>query len=484
MSAVDAALDAGRAHHIQGDLADAEAVYDEVLAQSPKHPYATYLKGLVLHQRRQHGDALPLLREAATALPDNEEVASNLGNVLRAVGQHTEALAAFDRSITLQPDFAGAHSNRGLVLRQLGRLDEAADAYRAALTLAPNLASALNGLSRCGTGRMTAGDVALLQSQLTGGHLKGQALADGAYALGKYFDEHEDYDQAMAAYRRANSVKRGRFDAIAYAARLRSIIKAPLPIPPKAPATSSNPSPIFICGLPRSGTSLVEQILASHPLVQGAGETNAVEASLSSHADNLGLTLENPASATAFMDNPPPSLTGDVHAALEQRLIGAIETSYICEKSPFNTLYLGPILQAQPDVKIVICERDARDNGLSIYFTDFSNARPFATDMRWIGQLMSAHQTLTNHWRDVLANRVVFVRYEDLIAQPEGGIKRLLASLNLPWDQQCLRFFETERAVMTPSDWQVRQPIFSASVGRWKHYVPWIAPLLDGLGRP
>lgn len=468
-------LAGGRRAHEQGNLDAAEAVYDDVLASNPADAVAGYLKGLVLHNRKRSDEAISYLEPAAEQLPDIAEVWSNLGNALRAVHRHEDALDAMNKATDVDPSFAGAHCNKGMVLRQLGRLDDAAAAYRAALAAEPGHPTALNGLSRTGRSRLTETDVDVLRAAITGGRLKGQGLVDAAYSLGKHFDDMGDFEQAFRMFRRANSVKRGRYDARPFAAEASAFEALDETVPPRA---NDTPKPVFIFGMPRSGTTLVEQILAAHPDTAALGETNAVERWVTRTLRDLGHDIPGgswPATAVeTAMD--------DLATAVRATWPADAAARFIVDKSLFNDRFVMPILRAFPDARLIACRRDPRDVGLSIYFTDLSAARPFATELRWIGEAQAVFNRRLRHWRSVLGERLIEVVYEDLIADPDDGIRTLIDRVGLPWDDRCLRFFDHQRAVTTPSDWQVRQPIFSRSVGRWRHYEPWIGPLLDGLG--
>jgi tetratricopeptide (TPR) repeat protein len=469
-------LAGARAAHERGDVAAAEAVYDRVLADHPDDPAAVYLKGLALHHRKHSAAAVPYLRRGAEGLGDVAEAWSNLGNALRATHRHDEALAALEHATAVDPGFAGAFCNMGMVLRQLGRLEAAADAYRAALTVEPGHPTALNGLSRTGRSRLTDADVDVLRRAVGGGRLKGQALADAAYSLGKHFDDRGDFDQAFRMFRKANSVKRGRFDRAPFAAEVDAIEAAPPPTVSDAPP-SPGTRPVFVFGMPRSGTTLVEQILAAHPDVSALGETNAVEQWMTRSLTDAGHAVPGGAwpAAAAAMD--VSGLSGAVRAAWPDAPPAAV-----VDKSLFTDRFIEPLLRAEPDAVLIACRRDPRDVGLSIYFTDLSANRPFATELRWIGELQALYARRLRHWRRVLGDHLIEVAYEDLIDDPDPQIRRLIERAGLPWDDRCLRFHDFERAVTTPSDWQVRQPIFRRSMGRWRNYEAWLGPLLDGLG--
>ena len=484
-TAIDRKLEAARRLHEAGRLTEAEAVYDEILAKNAHHQRASYLKGIIHLGRRRLGEAHAALLKATVAFPDDSEVWNNLANCLRAMGRHDAAVEAYDKAIILDPMFAGVYANRARTLRQLGRLDEAEQGFRQALSLNSGMTLAYNGLSRCGASRLTNSDVESLENLLSSGQLRGDSLAEAAYALGKHFDETGDYDRAFKMYRRGNSVKRGAFDDQPLIDELVAIQEL-YDQPDRLPKTKSSehgqkrdqPFPIFICGMPRTGTTLVEQILSAHPGVTAHGETNLVEKWVFDTMKSENCSVPGVEWPKRLQKPELPELAGIIRN-IPKMTLETPEFAFV-DKSLFNDRFIAPILAATPDARFVVCHRDYRDASLSIYFTDFTKARPFATDLRWITKVYDVHARRIDHWRKIMGDALIEVTYETLVREPEPEIRRLLGALDLPWADTCLQSHDSARAVTTPSDWQVRRPINRDSLQRWKNYEPWLGDIFSG----
>ena len=227
--------------------------------------------------------------------------------------------------------------------------------------------------------------------------------------------------------------------------------------------------PVFIVGMPRSGTTLVEQIAASHPAVFGAGERDDIGALAGAQFPG----------GTADLDAVAAGTLARTHLERMRDLAG--EALRITDKTPVNFLYLGLIALLFPRARIVHCRREARDVCLSCYFQNFVAGLPWATDLADLGRYHRAYRRIMDHWHQVLPLTILDVDYQDLVAAPEEGSRRIVDFLGLPWDDACLDFHRSRRTVRSAANWQVRRPIYATSVGRWKAYEPWLGPLLDAL---
>ena len=320
-------------------------------------------------------------------------------------------------------------------------------------------------------------------------------------ALGKIHDDRGEWETAFAHYERANrplatAATRQVDESLALMARLAAVFDADWF--EERPARA-DPTPVFIVGMPRSGTSLVEQCLAAHPAVHGAGELSAV----------LRLTTE--ATARAGLQSDPlrtdvASMNGAARAgvnasypecvrALDEAQIAALGAWYldhvralgpgaarVTDKLPGNYLHLGFIATILPGAKIVHCRRDPLDNAISLYFTDFLVGHEYSNDLHAIGRLIRGMRVLMAHWEAVLDERILTLDYEALVADPERHTRAMVAHVGLPWDDACLRPHEVTRTVRTASTWQVRQPVYRRSAGRAQAYERFLDPLRKGLG--
>lgn len=460
--------------------AEALRVLDALLAFAPTQARAMAAKALTLKDLDRLEEAMDWANRALVAAPDAPESHNAIGQVFQAMGQLEPALAAYDRAAARPgPAQMDAIANRGSLLMEFGRQDEARSAMEAAARAFPDSPGILLGQTELR--RFEPGDplIARMQALLA---REGISLADRAtlhFGLGKMLLDAGDPDAAFGHYQEANRLKRStyEFDVEASArwmAAISEVFSAEL-LEAKAGSGVRSELPVFVVGMPRSGTTLVEQIIASHPLAMGAGELKRLHAL----AEEVG---DFPASAA--------DLTGARLQALGQGYLDYIAPlakgrARVADKMPSNFLYCGLARLALPQARIVHCRRDPADTCLSCYTKLFVGEQAFAYDQRELGRYHRAYQALMAHWRAVLpASHFLEVDYEAMVADLEGQTRRLLDFLGLAWDEACLRFFETQRPVRTASVNQVRQPLYSTSVGRWRAHAVHLQPLLEALEIP
>jgi len=469
--------------HRSGKLSQAENIYKTVLAQHPNHPKCLHLLGLVAHQRGNSEKAVELIRRSLAGDSKDAEAHNNLGNALRRLGHVEEAVASFRAAIRLAPEFAGAHSNLGLTLRQLGDFSGAAIQFREALKISPNLAEAWSGLAR--TGRLTFDEDEARRAEdvLTQGKLNRSDARHLHYALGKHYDDSGRWEQAFSHFEQANNLRDAPASADA-ATRLSSAMmelydcNALLQLPKISPAPN-DPVPIFVFGMPRSGTTLVEQILASHPDVDAGGELNIIETVVSRlWPEARKGVAPNPedVSRDALME-----MRRSFFECFPSEQAISTEPRCVTDKSVFNFFYFPIIKCAFPNARFVHCTRTPLDTCLSIYFTDFKQDRAFTTDLETIGLFHNAYRRLVAHWEQQFPGVIHTFNYESVLQDQEAETRELLSAIGLTWDEGCLSFFETRRQVATPSDWQVRLPVFSTSLGRWRNYENHLSTLIATL---
>jgi tetratricopeptide (TPR) repeat protein len=458
---------------------EAQRRLDALLAFAPNHPGGLAGRARILKHFDRPEEALAAASAAALAAPHAGNVHNALGEVQQAMGRFDDALASFEKAAGLPGlERETARVNQAALLVETGRSGEAAALIERILEANPRCASAWS--NRADLKKFAAGDpdIAAMEALL------GPAGADNFkdrialhFALGKAYLDHGNSAQAFRHFGEGNRLKRGTFafDIDATRQWTGNIARTftPALLKSLAGAGSRSDMPIFVLGMPRSGTTLVEQILASHPQIHGAGELRAMQGIV----DGLG---DYP---TAAMRLAPADLArlGDAYLARVRPL--ARGRAHVVDKMPANFLKAGLIHLMLPDARIVHCRRDPVDTCLSCYTKLFSGDQMFAYDLRELGLFHRAYQALMAHWREVLPqDRFIEVDYEAVVEDLEGEARRLVAFLGLPWDDACLDFHKTERPVRTASVNQVRQPIYRTSAGRWKAHAAHLEPLLSALG--
>ena len=506
----------------QGKLDEALEHYRRALQASPDYAEAHNNLGNALLHLDRFDEAITHLRKAVALKPDFAAAHNALGNALLAKGDprihQAEAERAFRAAIQHAPESADSHFYLGCCLRVQGRVEDALESFRTAEQLRPGYPDAIAGQASLfeHTGDFDQG-MALIQPHIDQGTVNLQiALAYGALArhfdrreeaiallerhleepdsliqsrmqahflLGKLYDELKDRERSFTHYRRANDLDPNRFDRARNEQQFRNIISSFPADRQRVRPRASNKSrlPVFIVGMPRSGTSLVEQILASHPDVHGAGELE----------DMHKLTLELPKLLDSALHFPlcmdqvnRKTLDTLAKKHLDRLSSMAPRALRVTDKMPHNFQGLGLIELLFPGAQIIHCVRNPVDTCLSIYFQHFNADHAYANDLEELGHYHREYQRLMQHWRDTLTLPMLEIRYEDLVDDVETHSRRMIEFCGLKWNEACLEFHASKRLVKTPSYDQVRRPIYRKSVERWRQYEQHLAPLLEALGIP
>jgi tetratricopeptide (TPR) repeat protein len=504
--------------HDEGRLDEAVAACQRAIRLKPDFAEAYYNLAIAVAAQKKFVHAAAAYRKAIEIRPEYAEAHSALGTALRASGKLDEAIAAYQRAITLKPDYAEAHCNLGRALHDQGKSREAIDALRHGLLLDGSSAEAHNslGLVLRAVGNLSEGRTAveeairlapsstkyrrhlseMIRFRNGDSHLKdlerlldeADALALGErtdlhFALGKAYDDLDRHAEAAQQWLQGNALKRreATYDAAAVDAvfeRIRNVFARDW-LEIRQGAGHPSAAPVFIIGMPRSGTTLVEQILASHPQVFGGGE-------MKYFGDAIGQTEE--ARNTHYPD-VASTMTGSDFADLGNRYLaeslrlarpGAL---HVTDKMPSNFLFAGLIHLSLPNAPIIHTVRDPVDTCLSCFSKLFTGELNYTYDLAELGCYYRQYQLLMTHWKRVLpAGRILDVCYEELVEDVEGQARRIVAHCGLDWDTRCLSFQDNDRPVRTASATQVRQPVYQSSVGRWRPYRTFLAPLLQELG--
>jgi Flp pilus assembly protein TadD len=513
-----ATLNSALQRHHAGQVGEAEALYRKVLTKDPANFAALYNLGVICVKTKRGAEAVQLLRLAASMNPSSAEVhnglgaaleleqrldeavvhyekavriepaipqlLNNLGNALIAVHRPHDAVKSLEQAIGIAPELARAHNNLGRALQELGRLPEARRAFEQAVALDPRQA----GYYRClgDVKRLTTDDphlVALEMLARDAAGLEPDAQIELHFALGKACADIGDHERSFDHFVEANRLKRSQITyneagTLRWIERVNAVFTADL-IREKGGAGDPSDVPVFIVGMPRSGTTLIEQILASHPKVFGAGELLDFDQALVRLGGSSGLGPGFPESLRAITEDQLRALGADYLAAARKR---APNAQRITDKLPANFLLVPIIHLAFPNARIIHAMRDPIDTCMSCFSRIFAGYLPYAYDLRELGRYYRAYSATMRHWREILPpGKMLDVRYEEVVADLETSARRIVAFCGLEWDDACLDFHRTERVVSTASAVQVRQPIYKSAVGRARPYTHRIQPLLDAL---
>jgi len=429
-----------------------------------------------LAEMQQFDDAAIALDRAIALAPDSASTHEARGVILSRSGHGAQAVDCFRRAVEIAPESVSGWINLGQAFRQIGQFTEVAGCIRQILALRPGAPQAYTLMASAGAAADPA-DLARLTAFLDDPHSPIRDRAKLGFVVGKMLDDSGRFDEAFSQYARANSLvlrmhhaAGERYDGDLFARRVDDAIARFTRTYFDRSRDWGEPSelPVFVVGMPRSGTSLVEQIAASHPDVHGAGELRDI--------DNIATAL----GSASWQPDPI------INAALKyldrlRALDGS--ASRVIDKLPANVDHLGLIATLLPSARVILCRRDPRDTCLSCFFQQFSVGNLFSYDLTHCGRHQVHTDRLITHWLNVLPLRMLQVRYEDLIADLEGQSRRIISFLGLPWNPACLDFHRTQRTVQTASAWQVRQPIYTRSVGRWRNYERHLSSLFKALGK-
>ena len=486
----------------------AVSAYHDFLDVLPHHAEALTNLGAALCKLGRYHEAEETLRQAIDAKDDNPEAHNNLGNVLRWTGRVAESERSLRRALKLRPTFSDARASLGLTLLLLGRVRDARARFEKVLKEAPRNVDALFGMGQAarmdgrfeeattyfkrvleiapstpgacaalsGLRKMTTSDAPWLEGALkiAAGGIPPVEEADLRFAIGKYLDDVNDFGRAFENYKRGNELLKSVVEDYDRQSRCRFVDNMIHAYSRETVSgilgdASTSKKPVFVVGMMRSGTSLVEHIISSHRSAAAAGEL--------------------PFWSDAVRENEGALMVGSPAAAETKRLAQKYlktlseyspDALRIVDKAPVNSDYLGLIHSVFPNARFIYMVRDPIDTCLSCYFQQFSASLNFTMDLSDLAHYFREHQRLVSHWRSILPSGTLLdVPYAELVADQQGWTRKILAFLELEWDEACLDFQGTKRSIVTASYWQVRQHIYTGSVDRWRNYQKFIGPLLS-----
>ncbi|MEM1153034.1 MAG: sulfotransferase [Pseudomonadota bacterium] len=505
-------------HHKAGRLPQAENMYRQLLKQTPNNVDAMRLLAGVLLQQSMAEEAEDLLRRVVALAPDFALAHMDLATMLKEQDRNGEALASYARVVELEPQRAKPQHLYGAALAQAGRTHEAATAYRAALALQPEHAGALLGLghtlktlgdqedaiqayrdcirvrpdngeiywslANLKTYRFSEEDISTMETMVDGDKdISDQSRVNFLFALAKAHEDAGDYDSAWRHYRRGNQEQREleHYDPVQTELTNDGLVEV---FNEKLMQRLSNlgnmdPSPIFVVGLPRSGSTLLEQILASHSQVEGTAELPYLGRVATSLNRNRADGINYPQAVRELKSQHLQAL-GQYYLDLAEPHRELKRPRFI-DKNPNNFPSVGFLKLILPNAKVIDARRYPLDSTLSCYRQLFAKGQTFVYDLQDVGEYYMQYQRMMDHWHKVIPGQVHTVQYEQLVTNFEVEVRKLLEFCELPWEDNCIDFYRTQRPVRTASSEQVRQPVYTRSVHFWRNYEAQLEELIEVL---
>ena len=457
---------------------DAVKCYEKALAVNPDYAEAHNNLGVTLKKLGQLDAAVKCYEKALAVNPDYAEAHTNLGNAFKELGQLDAAVKCYEKALAIRPDYDEAHNNLGVTLYDLGQLDAAVKCYEQAIAIKPNYAEAHHNLSAIK--KYTASDpqITQMQSLFSTSDLSQLDRMYLCFALAKANEDLGKQDELFKVLHEGNHLCKQQLNyshdkSDTLFSIVKNLFNSPLIIEKSLSYEASTIRPIFIVGMPRSGTSLVEQIIASHHEVYGAGE-------LYNLANSISPILEE------YLNQNTNTLLEKDFLTIRQQYLDSLSSfnvleSIITDKMPLNFRYIGFILSAFPEAKIVHLKRDAMATCWSMYKRYFTEENGFTFNQEDLAGFYGLYKNLMDFWHQLFPNKIFDMCYEDLTTNQEEETRKLLKYCELDWDENCLNFHTSKRAVATPSALQVRQKMYQGSSEAWKKHEKYLQPLIKGL---
>ena len=480
---------AGRSSKVE----EAEALLRKATSLAPDYALAFLDLGGILHDQYRYAEAMECLQRASRLQPQAAKPLYMLASTLAPAGRTAEALDTYREVLKRQPRHAGARLGLGHTFKTMGRLREAIEAYRECVRIRPENGEVYWSLANLKTYRFTDDDVSEMQSHLArADELTDKSIVHFLFALAKAHEDNGDFDAAWDCYARGNAKQRmlEHYDPVQTEVANDEILEVfdRSLLQEKAGQGHPDEAPIFVVGLPRSGSTLIEQILASHSKVEGTSELPYLGRVATSLNRNRADGLNYPYAARE-LEAPHLKLLGQQYLQQAQ-LHRHTDRPRFVDKMPNNFPSIGFLHLILPNAKIIDARRHPLDCTLSCYRQLFAKGQTFVYDLMDIGEYFLEYQRVMDHWHEVLPDRVLTVQYEDMVTDFDRQARRLLDYCGLPWEDACANFHETERPVRTASAQQVRLPIYAKSINFWRNYeahlgelIEVLAPVLPGYAR-
>ena len=509
-------LQDGVNYHRAGQLNEARELYRQVLAHDPSNADALNLLGVLYGEKERFHDAIQCLGKAVTLRPNEAQFRNNLGNTYllareptfaveqlkeatrlnprymeawfnlgksyEALDQIAEAKVAIDRALRLDPTNRRARLGRAQLDVRSGKSQSAVKGYRAYLRDNPGDIRAISGVLIADKVKADMPELKAAERVLASpsSDLPDSVLSLLKHAVGKAYDDLGRYEEAIRLIVEGKALERQPTDLdrrTEWGAKVRGLFTADF-FRERSDFGLPTDRPVFIVGMPRSGTTLIEQIVASHPKAYGAGELPH----MSRIASIIGVTSPR----LEFDEAKIRAQTAADIAKIAEEYLGRLtegagKAARVTDKAPLNVRYLGIAALMFPNCHIIHCRRNPIDTCVSIFMQKFSRGHSYSHNLASLAQYYREYVRMAEHWRAVLPLKMLEVDYEESVADTEAQARKVIDFLGLKWDDACLSFQHTKRAVATASQWQVRQPIYKTSVERWRRYEAHIGPLIEGL---
>ena len=468
-----------------GQLKDASHLLERCLELEPDFHAARHSYAIVLMRRQKPEAAIDEAEKLLAQEPNNPNFLTLKASILIRIGDQSEALEIYEKVLKNYPNQARAQMSYGHTLKTVGRLDEAIEAYQKCIRLRPEVGEAYWSLANLKTFRFSDEDIDNMRRQVTteGGDADDQSHL--AFALGKALEDRKGYDESFKFYRRGNAIRRIEHRhnlKVNVLESLRQVRALPREFFEERKGWGCQaPDPIFVVGLPRAGSTLLEQILASHSQVEGTSELQ----------DIIGISRKLGAKSRENPAGRYPEVLAELtedqfrelgESYLETTRIQRSDTPFFIDKMPNNFRHIGLIHLILPNSKIIDARRHPMGGCFSGFKQLFAHGQTFTYGLEDIGKYYRDYARVMDHWDEALPGRVHRVQYEEMVTDTEAQIRALLDYCELDFEEQCLRFYETDRAIRTPSAEQVRQPIYKEGLEQWRNFEAHLDPLKEALG--
>jgi predicted Zn-dependent protease len=466
---------------------DAQTLLERCLELAPNFDAARHNYAVVLNRQGKAAAALPQVQALAAKDPRNPGYLNLKAAVLANLGDYHDSIEVYESVLKAYPQQPKIWMSYGHSLKTARRQDDSVAAYRRAIAMLPTLGEAYWSLANLKTFRFSDVDVLMMRRALERDDLGEDDRLHFEFALGKALEDGAGYEESFVHYAKGNAIRRKLHPYSAdedarFVQRSKSRFTADF-FASRAAAGDPSAAPIFIVGLPRSGSTLIEQILSSHSMVEGTMELPDIPQIARELAVRQQLAGDAP-----FFDSLS-ALSEEQLGGLGARYLGSTglqrktQAPFFVDKMPNNCLYVALIHLMLPNAKIIDARRHPLGCGFSVFKQNFARGQDFSYDLGDVGRYYANYVELMSHIDAVLPGRVHRIHYESMVENTEAEVRRLLDYCGLPFDEKCLRFYENERAVRTASSEQVRQPIFRDGMDQWRNYEPWLGPLKQALGR-